>query len=86
MFVELLIMLMIPIGLGFFVGIGLFLFGNARIVYALFEKESSKINPLLIERIIAAIIIIIILAVAIPNLMFAYRNANRARQPQQISN
>ncbi len=82
--VKLLILIQIPVGLGIFVGIGLFLFGIARIVYALFEKENSKINPALIERLIVAVIIILLLAIAIPNLIFSYREAHRPKQSPPI--
>ncbi len=83
---SLLRLITIPIGFGLFGGIGLFMFGGARMIYALFEKEDSKINPTLVERIITAVVIIMILAVAIPNLLHSYREANKAQEPQKISN
>ena len=83
--VNLLILIQIPVGLGFFSGIGLFLFGIFRMIYALFEKEDSKINPVLIERLIAVLVVILLLSVAVPNLMFSYREAHRPKQTQQTT-
>lgn len=83
--VNLLILIQIPVGLGFFAGIGLVLFGIARIIYALFEKEDSKINPALIERLMVALILILILAVAVPNLIFNYREARRPKQSPPVT-
>jgi DNA-binding winged helix-turn-helix (wHTH) protein len=82
--VNLLILIQIPVGLGIFVGLGLFLFGIARIVYALFEKETSKINPVLIERLMVGVILLLLLAIAIPNLIFSYREAHRPKQSPPI--
>lgn len=82
---ELISMAMIPVGLGWFAGIGLSLFGICRIVYALFEKENSKISSVLVERLIAAIVILLLLAVAIPNLISSYREAEKNRQIKQNS-
>lgn len=77
---DLLVMVLIPVGFGWFTGIGLFLFGIGRIVYALFEKENSRIKSLTVERVLAAVICLLLLSIAIPNLMFSYREANRVRQ------
>src|SRR5688572_2558981 len=77
---DLLIMVLVPVGLGWFAGIGLSLFGIGRIVYALFERENSKIRSLTVERVLAAVICLLLLSIAIPNLMHSYREANRVRQ------
>ena len=82
--INLLILIRIPVGLGFFLGIGLFLFGVARMIYALFEQADSKINPALIERLIVALILALLLAVAVPNLIFNYREARRSKQSPPI--
>ncbi len=76
---ELLVMILIPVGVGWFTGIGLFLFGGGRIVYALFEKENSKIKSSTVEGVLAAVICLLLLSIAIPNLMYSYREANRLR-------
>ncbi len=75
-------MLTIPVGLGFFFGIWLFLFGIIRLIYTLFEKETSKLKSSLIEKLIAVVITGFIAAVAIPNLIFSYRQANENRQSE----
>jgi len=68
-------LLVIPVQLGVFVGIGLFLFGNARMVYALLERERSKISLVLVERVIVTVIVLALLSIAIPNMMYSYRQA-----------
>lgn len=72
--------LSIPVLFGWFVGIGLCLFGIVRIIFALFEKENSKLRSSLIEKLIAAIIIVIIAAIVIPNLIASYRSAQEFQQ------
>lgn len=47
---NLLNMVLIPVLLGGFLGVSLFLSGIARIVYAVFEKENSKTNSSIIEH------------------------------------
>ena len=77
------VMLVIPVALGWFTGIGLFLFGIGRLAYALFERENSRINSLTVERVMAGVICLLLLAVAIPNLIYSFREANRVRNIQQ---
>ena len=77
---DLLVMVLVPVGLAMFAGIGLTLFGSARMVYSLFEKEGFKTYSAIFERVITVLIILGILAVAVPNLIFSYREANKARQ------
>jgi type II secretory pathway pseudopilin PulG len=78
-------LLLIPGLSGYFFGIGLFLFGIARMIYALFEKESSKLQSSSVERWIAIVVISIIAAVAIPNLIASYHAANEFRQKQNLT-
>ncbi|MGD9589668.1 MAG: tetratricopeptide repeat protein [Pyrinomonadaceae bacterium] len=82
---SLLVTILIPVGLGMFVGIGLFLFGTSRMIYSLFEKEGSKRNTAIFERVMAALIIMAMMAVAVPNLIFSYGEAKRARQIKRTS-
>lgn len=74
--------LYIPVGLVWCFGVGLFLFGIIRIIYALFEKENSKLNSSLIEKLIAVIITVMIAAVFIPNMIASYRQAKEYRQSE----
>jgi DNA-binding winged helix-turn-helix (wHTH) protein len=80
---TLLSMLSIPIFSGWFFGIGLFLFGIARIILALFEKENSKLNSSLFEKVFAIIITVLIAAVVIPNLIASYRSAQEFQQSEK---
>lgn len=82
---SLIMMLGIPILLGYFTGVGLLFFGICRMIYALFEKENSQTNSLLIERVIIIVITITLLAIGIPNLIASYRLAKRVQQLQQNS-
>jgi Tol biopolymer transport system component/DNA-binding winged helix-turn-helix (wHTH) protein len=80
---SLLGLLLIPVLSGYFIGIGLFLFGIARMIYALFEKESSKLQSSSVERWTSIVVISLIAAVAIPNLIASYRTAKEFRQKQK---
>lgn len=79
---SLLGMLLIPVGIGYFAGIALLLFGAARMIYAFFEREDSRWTSSLFEKITAAAVIGIIVAVAVPNLIYSYRQAKEFRQNQ----
>jgi DNA-binding winged helix-turn-helix (wHTH) protein len=83
MVADLITMLTVPVGFGWFFGIGLFLFGLFRMAYALLEKEKWTIRSLVIERIIAGIICLLLLSVAVPNLLQAYQRSSRLNQAKK---
>jgi DNA-binding winged helix-turn-helix (wHTH) protein/TolB-like protein len=73
-------------GIGIFVGTGLSLFGVGRLAYTIFERENSKIRTITVERIMAGVICLLLLSVAIPNLIYSYREAYRVRHINQALN
>src|SRR5215203_3507734 len=84
MFGGFLNLLLVPVKACYFIGIGLIVFGIARMIYSSFEKKSPKLEPSFFERWISVIIISVIATVAIPNLIASYRAAKELRQKQSL--
>jgi DNA-binding winged helix-turn-helix (wHTH) protein len=80
---SLLVLLAIPGELGIFFGLGLLLFGLARLVWTVFETEDRKVRPQIVERIIIACVVLALLSIAVPNLIYSYRMANKAREERE---
>jgi hypothetical protein len=63
--------------------LGLLLFGLARLVWTVFETEDRKVRPQIVERIIIACVVLALLSIAVPNLIYSYRMANKAREARE---
>lgn len=75
-------LLFIPVILGYFLGLGLILYGIARIIYALTQRGHEPGKVSLVERFLVLGTIAAILAVAIPNLLASRKLARQTRQLQ----
>lgn len=76
-------LLFIPVILGYFLGLGLILYGVARIIYAMTQRGHEPGKVSLVEKFLVLGTIAAILAVAIPNLLASRKIARRTRQLQQ---
>ena len=76
-------LLFIPVILGYFLGLGLILYGVARIIYAMTQRGHEPGKVSLVEKFLVLGTIAAVLAVAIPNLLASRKIARRTRQLQQ---
>lgn len=77
-------LLFIPVLAGYFLGIGLLLYGGARVIYALTQRGYGPGNTSLVEKLLVIGTVAVIGAMAIPNLVASRKLARRARQMQQV--